>query len=227
MLGGGESWIKNKTRELLVYKHSVSTPTFLFMLPTLLHLSLGICSIWLGRCICFFLLQALHVQLSSPCSLGARSQQSHLWSQRCSWLRNVHCSCNSSLLKFCENAEMKCILVQENSWLQQKIKLACWSCWKQQQGHLPALSELWQNHSCTKPSQMLLPIRVSKPHGKIFYINIQITCWNLHQSSPSTRMRMIAITMCHSLREIFLYFLVTIFITDHYLFQGQLSISGV
>lgn len=26
--------MKNKTRELLVYKHSVSTPTFLFMLPT-------------------------------------------------------------------------------------------------------------------------------------------------------------------------------------------------
>lgn len=117
MLGGGESWMKNKTRELLVYKHSVSTPTFLFMLPTLLHLSLGICSIWLGRCICFFLLQALHVQLSSPCSLGARSQQSHLWSLSCSWLHNVHCSSNSSISIWWKG-RMKCILMQENSWLQ-------------------------------------------------------------------------------------------------------------
>lgn len=130
-------------------------------------------------------------------------------------------------LKFCGNAEMKCILMQENSWLQQKIKLPCWPCWKQQQGHLPALPELWQNHSHTKPSQTLLPITVTYSHGKVFNTNIQIMCWNSYQSSPSTRMSMIAIITCHSLREIFLYFLVIIFITDRYLFQGQLSLSGV
>lgn len=103
--GGGENWIKNKTKKLLVYKHSVSTPTFLFMLLTLLHLSLGICSIWLWRCICFFMLQALHVQMSSTCLLKAMIWQSHLLHYICLWLKNMYCSYNSSSLKFCEKAE--------------------------------------------------------------------------------------------------------------------------